>query len=134
MAFVVIVDSISNTIDLLHQEIQSNTTKARNLDDPNRQQYLSLIDLNRDKLSAAIRYESIFQKKSAFDKYIKHLKTTNREKYIQKCKQLANGITGVTFDKRDLRFVVRLTRNNQRIYVGAFDTPEEALDVLQMYM
>lgn len=55
-------------------------------------------------------------------------------KYINRMKDLVKDVPGVSFHKRDDVFVVRTTIKGERKYLGAFEKPSDAIEVLRKYV
>ena len=91
-----------------------------------------LIDVN-DKLRAMYMYRDLYNKKSVFER-IKDLKFKNPNRYIQMCREMVAEIKGIDFDKNSGLFRVRIQRKKERIYIGSFDTPNEAVNALEMWV
>lgn len=127
MAFLIITESIETTIEILESDIQLNEKVYQQT---NNEIYKAKAGILRDRLNAAVRYRNFFDKKTAYEK-IKHLKHKNIVKYIQKCSEITKDLKGIYFDKDRLLFRVQVTRGGKRIYLGQFDTPDDALEILK---
>ena len=130
MAFLIITDSIEETIKSLraNKEIEERRFKETGND-----LHRSKAEDYKGKLNTAIRYKKIFDRKTDYEK-IKHLKTLNPPLYAESCAVISKAMKGVWFDKDRLLFRVQIQRNGQRIYLGQFDTPDDALEILQRYI
>lgn len=128
MAFLLITDSIENTIEMLrsdqklcetvYQQTGNEVHKAKAQD-------------YGDKLNTALRYQKFFNRKSDYEK-IKHLKEKKPNSYIAKCVAIAKGLKGIYFDKKRQLFVVQIRKAGKTIYLGSFDTPDDALEILAL--
>lgn len=130
MAFLIITDSIDKTIKHLKEEIEKNKTIYKLTNDP---EYFNKLRLNEDKLKTAIKYKKLYDKKSEYSK-IAYLKHIDVDKYKKKCREFAKKLKGVWFDPQRLLFRVQITRKGERIYLGYYNTPDDALEVLQNYI
>lgn len=130
MAFLIITESIESTIESLKSEVDLHNQVYEQTKDS---KYLIKAKTYQDKLNAAERYKLFFDKRSEWEK-IKHLKTMKPSTYIQKCIAITKALKGVDFVRDKLEFRVRVMRNGKRVQIGTFDTPDDALEVLQMYM
>ncbi len=130
MAFLIITESIEETINSLQNDKHLCETVYKQTGD---KVYEAKAKYYADKLQAAIRYHKFFERKSTYEK-IKHLRYRNLPLYITKCTQICKGLKGVYFDKERLLFRVQITRLGKRIYLGQYDTPDDALEVLKQYI
>ena len=130
MAFLLISDSIENTIDMLRSEAELNETVFKQTLDT---KYQNKAKEYRDKLQTAIRYKKIFDRKTEYQK-IKHLRFKNLNAYKDRCSDITKKMPGVYFDKDRFLFRVQITRKGVRKYLGEFDTPDDALEILQGYI
>ena len=88
---------------------------------------------NADNLRCAEMYKRMYDKRDEYDKFA-YLKWKNPKQYIQKCRELIADISGIDYDKKANGFRVRVRRNGVQKYIGTFDTPKDATEVLAMYM
>lgn len=130
MAFLIITESIEDTINALQNDKQLCETVYKQTGD---KVYEAKAKNYADKLQTAIRYQKFYDRKSTYEK-IKHLRYKNLSLYITKCTQICKGLKGVYFDKERLLFRVQITRLGKRIYLGQYDTPDDALEVLKQYI
>lgn len=130
MAFVFITQSVDSTIEL-HQGELNLVKKARSIADnlvlKNKQEVLE------QKLNLLNKYNELVESRGAYEK-IKHLKFAKPKVYAQKCKEICKSIKGVCFRENTGTFCVRLTINGKRKYLGEVDTPQDALDIIEMYL
>lgn len=130
MAFIIITDSIENTINSLNSDLELNETVFKQT---GKEVYKTKVDLLKGKLKAAIKYKDIQDRKPEFEK-IKYLKHKDKDQYISRCMKIVKDMKGISFDKRTLLFKVQITRNKKRIYLGRFDSPQDSLEILQQYV
>jgi hypothetical protein len=130
MAFLIITESIEETIHSLQSDKHLCEKVFKDTGD---KVYEAKAKYYADKLQAALRYQRLFERKSTYQK-IKHLRHRNLPQYVDKCSQITKGLKGVYFDKDRLLFRVQITRLGKRMYLGQFDTPDDALEVLKQYI
>lgn len=130
MAFLIITESIENTIHSLKSDLR---LCERVYKETGNELYKAKAEMYSDKLNAAKRYIKIVERKSSFE-MIKNFRTTNPELFISKCSEICKDIKGVYFDKERMLFRVQITRLGKRIYLGQFDSPDDALEILKNYI
>jgi hypothetical protein len=130
MAFLIITESIENTIHSLRSDRDLCKKVFKQTGD---HKYEAKAKDYDDKLQAAIRYQKIEERRTEYQR-IKHLRHRNLGMYIHHCTKICKGMKGVYFDKDRLLFRVQITRRGKRIYLGQFDTPDDALEILKTHM
>lgn len=53
------------------------------------------------------------------------------ERYLNAMRELIKKVPGITYHKRDDKFVVRITMGGRRLYLGSYEKPSEAIEVLK---
>lgn len=130
MAFLVITESIEETIDFLQANKQ---IEERLFQETGNELHKAKAEDFKNRLDAAKRYKRVYDRKTEYQK-IKHLQQLNPQQYIEKCVEITKGMKGVWFDKDRLLFRVQIQRNGNRIYLGYFDTPDDAMEILKRYI
>jgi len=127
MAFLLITESIENTIKSLSSDKEMCEKVYKQTGN---EVYRIKAKDYADKLDAALRYARLEEKRTSYQR-IRHLKFKNLPLYISKCSQICKGLPGVYFDEKRLLFRVQITRGGKRMYLGQFDTPDDALEILK---
>ena len=130
MAFLLITESIERTIEMLEADAIVNEKAFIATAD---KKYSELANSYRNKLGAAIKYKRFDDCRSDYQK-IKHLRTRNPVQYAIKCKDIVKDIKGVSFDTDRFLFRLQVVTGNGKKVTGRFDTPEDAMDILKMYI
>lgn len=130
MGSLLIERPIDETIDKLNKDREALERVYMSKQDET--SFNSLRAIN-DKIRCANIYKKIVESRDDFEK-IKHLKWKDPNKYIEKCKELVKDVKGINFMKREGLFVVRVQRNGKREYLGAFQSPQDAIEVLNLYI
>ena len=130
MAFLLITESIENVIHSLEWD-EKVLKRANNIHGG--AVYLEKLLSVREKLEAAKKYQRIRERKTDYQK-IAYLKELKPNKYINECVEICRKLKGVTFIKKSQLFRVTLYRNGKRKYIGQFDTPDDAMEILKLYM
>lgn len=129
MAFVFIDKPIDEVLESLKGS-ERLTMKAHSIN-PSEKVKQRLNEI-RDKIRCIETYKEILSKRDEFDNF-KYLKWKKPKQYTKRCKELVKDIKGIDIDKAGL-FRVRITDQGKRKYIGSFDTPQDAIEVLDMYM
>ena len=90
-------------------------------------------DIPKDKVGLYRKYLSNKPRATAFSKF-KSLKETNVKSYIRKSVNLTKKVKYVTFNKKTLKFLVRLYINGKRHYVGSYKDSDKAVKDLNVYL
>ena len=93
---------------------------------------LDLID-KQNRLDVLERYHKIWNKRAEYDQ-IKHLKRRDPETYNSHCKNLCKDIKGVNYLEKGQFFRIRRRFDGVQKDLGYVDTPQDALDILKLYI
>jgi hypothetical protein len=124
MAILILTESLEETIQTLEWK------KGVLEDVPDKQDQFKDVC---SKLETALRYQEFYEKKSYYEKIL-HLKVKNVKAYIRECKQICAQMKGVDFVPKKLEFRVRISRGGKRVQLGMFETFDDALSILRMYV
>jgi len=130
MAFLFIEKPIETVIESLQWDIAALEKTAKK--HPNEDLFTKINALN-DKLRCAELYSVMSSRKGEYDKF-KYLKWKNPEEYLLKCREYIANIKGIDFVAKTKRFRVRVSRNGSVKNLGEFDTPQDAIQILALYM
>ena len=87
----------------------------------------------KERLDILTRYKKMWDKRADYDK-IKHLKRRDPEAYDVSCQSLIKDIKGVTYISKGQFFRIRKTTNGIQKSLGSVDTPQDAIDILKLYI
>lgn len=114
---------IEEKIETLIEKMESQLTEVRGLEREELEYKLKLARSYRDRKELDFKFDEI-QK----EKFI------NPIGYISRAKELVKKIPGISYNQRDDRFCVRVSRRGNRVYLGMFKKVSEAVEILDHYL
>jgi len=129
MNFLVINNGVERTREVLEYDLRL----VRQIKETNEEKYSKKEKELVGKLKCLTLYEKILETKHEYREVLL-LKHKKPNQYIERCQEMIKDIKGIDFNKKTGLFRVRVTENGKRKQIGEFDTPQDAIEIIQCYL